>query len=371
MALRKQVITIQASEVDGALTDFPVLVTRVHLDDEIVDPSGGNAAQTDGGDLKFYSDSALTNRIACEVVQFEHDSSTGADDAAIQVWVLVPSVSASVDTDFWVTYNETASQPAANATYGSQAVWAGNYAAVYHMEQDPSGSAPQILDSTSNANHGTSAGSMTSGDLVAGQVGNGLDFDGSNDHISATFATPVGDRTYEVLFKPTNGLDSSTGATFQALTGAFIDSGNRDQFFYTRQGGGNNLEYSLAVGGGFSVPLSYSHDFPANVWASAAVTRSGNNWGMFVDGSSVDTGTDSTVSTSGSRTLYIGQEGSGSYFPGVVGEYRISSVARSADWLDACYSNQFTPGTFAVKGTPADAGGGGGPTVFPWYYYQA
>jgi hypothetical protein len=39
------------------------------------------------------------------------------------------------------------------------------------MAEDPSGTAPQVIDSTSNSNDGTSAGSMTSGDLVDGEIG--------------------------------------------------------------------------------------------------------------------------------------------------------------------------------------------------------
>src|SRR3972149_6042286 len=64
------------------------------------------------------------------------------------------------------------------------AVWSNGYAGVWHLREDPSGTAPQIKDSTSNANHGTSAGSMTSGDQVAGKVDGSLDFDGVDDLVS-------------------------------------------------------------------------------------------------------------------------------------------------------------------------------------------
>jgi hypothetical protein len=57
---------------------------------------------------------------------------------------------------------------------------------VWHLQQDPSGTAPQMLDSTSINNDGTSNGSMTSGDQVAGKAGGSLDLDGSGDFIEAT-----------------------------------------------------------------------------------------------------------------------------------------------------------------------------------------
>jgi hypothetical protein len=65
----------------------------------------------------------------------------------------------------------------------AQNVWDSNFAAVYHMAQDPSGGAGCILDSTSNTNHGTPNGSMVSGDLVDGILGKALDFDGIDDFI--------------------------------------------------------------------------------------------------------------------------------------------------------------------------------------------
>ena len=143
-----------------------MLVTRAHFPDGAVDPSGSSNAQSDGGDLKFYSDSSLTNRLPCEVVQFAYDSSTGAGDAAIEVWVKVPSVSSAVDTVIYVTYHETDSQPSASATYGSEAVWDADFVGVWQLDQDPTGT---VVDSTANGNDDF-FGSMTSGDLGDGEA---------------------------------------------------------------------------------------------------------------------------------------------------------------------------------------------------------
>ena len=60
-------------------------------------------------------------------------------------------------------------------------VWDNNYQGVWHLREDPSGSAPQIADSTSNNNDGTMNGGMTTTDQVAGQIDGSLDFDGSSD----------------------------------------------------------------------------------------------------------------------------------------------------------------------------------------------
>ena len=58
----------------------------------------------------------------------------------------------------------------------------------YHLTQDPSGSAPQMLDSTSNDYDLTSSGTMTTGDLVDAQIYKGIDFDGVDDSLRDTDA---------------------------------------------------------------------------------------------------------------------------------------------------------------------------------------
>ena len=54
-----------------------------------------------------------------------------------------------------------------------------DYIAVYHYNDDPSGS---LTDATGNG-QATTVGSMTSGDLVDGAIGKAWDFDGSDDRV--------------------------------------------------------------------------------------------------------------------------------------------------------------------------------------------
>lgn len=73
---------------------------------------------------------------------------------------------------------------AASDPYGANSIGNSYLKAFYGFDQDPSGSAPQLTDYSGNGNHGTSSGSMTSGDLVAGKTGSCLDFDGTDDEIT-------------------------------------------------------------------------------------------------------------------------------------------------------------------------------------------
>jgi len=66
----------------------------------------------------------------------------------------------------------------------SNHVWDDNFKAIYHMSQDPDGDAiDSIFDSTRNRNHGTPNGSMTSDDLIYGEIGKAIEFDGTDDDI--------------------------------------------------------------------------------------------------------------------------------------------------------------------------------------------
>ncbi len=114
------------------------------------------------------------------------------DDASEQawLWVKVPSISSTANTDLYLYYDS--SQPDNTAYVGdkgstaAQNVWNTNFKGVWHLDEDPSGTSPQMRDSTSNNHNGTSNGNMTSGDQVAGKIDGSLDFDGTDDYIQTT-----------------------------------------------------------------------------------------------------------------------------------------------------------------------------------------
>lgn len=62
----------------------------------------------------------------------------------------------------------------------AQQVWDGDYKAVYHMTQDPSGGTDCVIDSVGNA-PGTPQGSMVSGDLIDTAYGKAITTDGTDD----------------------------------------------------------------------------------------------------------------------------------------------------------------------------------------------
>jgi hypothetical protein len=153
---------VDGTKVGGVacLSNYPQLVTEANMPAALF-----SNADDGGGDLRASSDSAGATQIALEVVSFSTGGSTG------QLYVQVPSVCPTTGATFWIWSQKGAglSQPAANAAFGSQAVWDSNHKLASHME------ATNPTDSTSNANNGTGT-TVTS---VAGQIGNAVSTPGT------------------------------------------------------------------------------------------------------------------------------------------------------------------------------------------------
>lgn len=108
-----------------------------------------------------------------------------------QLWVKFPTISDTEDTIFYIYFDST--QPDNTTFIGdiksavAESVWGSDFTTVWHMDQDPTGGAPQILDSTANDLHGTTEG-MVIGDFVDGKIGKALNYDNSNNAINSNSA---------------------------------------------------------------------------------------------------------------------------------------------------------------------------------------
>lgn len=222
------------------------------------------------------------------------------------------------------------------------------------MEQDPSGPAPQLLDWVTNRYTGTTAGSMTSGELVSAQVGNGLSLDGINDGVSFTgvFNAAMSAMTAESWCYPT----SITGYltlfdTATRMLSLFVGSGT----FYGI--GGANTGYSM------------THPWTINAWQHAALRWNGSTGDVLRNGvveNSGLTGVNPTVDTTHPLTVGLNPSTGGTLYPGKVDEVRISNVARTDDWLAyAITDDSNNSSTFTLGSEESNPFGGGGNTVTP------
>ena len=359
----RQKLTIQNGQVPGTLTDFPVVITRTELHNDVVDPSGSNNAQANGGDVRFSSDSAGTTQLACEVVAFAHDTTTGAGDAVIEIWVDLASISSSVDTDFYIWYNTSGSdtQPAVTDTYGRNAVWA-NELAVFHLTESPNTDAGGYIDSTGNGYDGTGVSTVLS--RVAGPFGADVaQFDGSADYISIPDSMAQRNWT-AVSLRYWAKIDSLTAD--QRGFGIF-GSADADRFLGSwMDTGGSGDGWAGQIRDDVDVYSAGENNSDATTsWQRISQDWDGTNLDVRVDGAApttVATTAFSSVDLTGDTpTTTIAKLGSvASYLDGGMAFVALRTATMSDDYLDAEYNNQNSPSTFIVDGTPVAVGGATG-----------
>ena len=107
--------TLTIPTIVGTHTDFPVLIKETDLPVEMI--NGGPSSLADGGgELKAYTDSNKTTQLPIQVVEF----TTGVTPS-VQIWV---KRTISTGSTIYLEKDQVQIvQPAADSTYGSQAVW--------------------------------------------------------------------------------------------------------------------------------------------------------------------------------------------------------------------------------------------------------
>lgn len=327
-------MTIDSTQVGSDVTDFPVYVRLSDL------PAGFHTnVNTDGGDIRITTDDGVTE-VPREIVFYDD----GADEGEVHTLL---DVSSTVDTDFYIYYgNSGASDYAHSAPYGAENVWAA-YEAVYHMQEDPSGSAPQILDSTANDRHLTSGGSMTTGDSVQGKLaGKAVDFDNSNDILTGAGADMGSAHTLQLW------VYSRTFANYDLLIdsqGTLGSENNQYNLFFDSTAKPN--EY----GTGFATATSA---VSATTWTLLHASFTGGTLSYYQDGVADGTPTLTKPSTTTNYLAIGARTSGGSPSDAILDEIRIRSTALSSAWIAAEQVNQATPATFYSAGSQEDYGGG-------------
>ncbi len=343
---RRKKITIDNANVDSDLTNFPLLV-KITNDSDI-----GADIDSNGYNIRFTSSDGLT------LLKYERQSFSvnGSNQATGIFWVKVPTVSGSIDTDIYIYYKSASpsdGQDAAN-------VWDSNFVAVYHLEQDPSGSAPQILDSTANNLDGT-ANAMESGDLSPGQVGNGLLFDGSNseyvnfgnvsalnfertDAFSGSAIVNTSDTTplaQTIISKLDLTGPSYGGWGLQLFRRSTLDSTSLTLFLINDASGSSNLIEVNAGAAAITANATYHVAFTYDGSSSSGGVKLYIN-GVLQTNTVVSDTLSATIQTSESVSLGARDPGSpGQSFLGLIDETRISNTVRSASWIKFEHSNIF------------------------------
>lgn len=334
-------LTTNATEISADLTDFPIYVDLSDM------PAGfWTHAQSDCDDVRVTKsdDTEIPREVVfCDGANGElHFKASG-------------TLSSSADTTFYIYYgNGTATDYATSATYGAENVWDSNYVAVYHLQEDPSGSSPQMIDSTSNSYDGTSAGSMTSGDSVDGKLsGKSLDMDGSNDEINigTTPDWPINTSfTWQTWAKTTNTSTKTMlakGTNSFPYTGInmFLTSGLLTLSFVPTTGVSNQMyrRGSTAFNDGSWHLFHGTYDGSSTL---AGIT-------LYGDGSSLSTAASGDTwsgSLDATKRLKLGERDGGINWAGGLDEIRLSNSVLTSTWISTEYNNQNSPSTFYSVG---------------------
>jgi hypothetical protein len=358
---RQCALTVQGSNLPGNLSSFPALIgynvtsdSATNLPGEMLQTGNANAAQSTGADIRFSSDSAGASPLHCEIVSFVQNATLSS--ASAEIWVGIPSLTASTNQTIYVWYNNSsATAPAANdATFGSYGVWTGaNYVGVWHLGNAAGVNYTNSVDGTVGTNHSTTG--------TGGQIGEGMGLVAASsqyvdvgEHIINSGACTIEAWLYNTDF---------TNPTYQFVASNFApSSGGIEAYCYI-----NGITIQVFNSGNFS-GARVTGVLTNSAWNYVSASYGGGNattvgqYGATVNGVDKTSalGMEATgVTSMGTVTanMQLGERpAAGYYFNGKGDEYRISSVAQTANWCKTNYANQNSPSTFWSVGTPAATG---------------
>lgn len=291
----------------------------------------GTQAVLSGGDIRVYSDAALTTQLAREVVSCDTTVETGE--------LHLKHGTLATGNIVYITVDGTSTEPAADSTYGSQNAWNSNYEAVYHMNE----ASGNITDSTDHSDTGTANGNPTYG--VTGALGDAIDFDGTGDYFNGLkdYGTAIGtgDLTVQGFFKVANQNSRRT----------LISFGESDfSTYFTIRAGRDTDTNDIALISRASSPGQVtisSTGFQDNAYHLFHATRSGTTGTFYLDGTQQNQTTNAEWASSLGNDTTIGSFFSGTDdLDGTLDEIRILSTELSANWITTEYNNQNDPSAF-------------------------
>ena len=328
----RQKIRISADVADSDLANFPYMVKIADAANDLF-----MNAQLDGEDIVF-TDSESTVKLDHELEKYV--SLDGSEE--LVAWVKLPALSSSKTTDIYMYYGN---HPAVNQE-NAVAVWSNGYEAVYHLHDD-------FNDSLGNHN-GTNTGSSD----ATGQMADAQDFS-PVDYISiGTWSLNITNFTMQAWIKSDDGFAQDYPRVISKARG----TGNNDHVWmmslYPGSIGDNRLRFRLKTANQDSAttailygsnPNGYLPD--ADQWYLVAMTYDGSQMKIIRDGLDAGSTGDSGKIRNNDWPIQIGNNPyssstTSSSWDGKIDEVRISTVARSLDWMEAEYRSQGSPATY-------------------------
>ena len=324
-------ITFPGYTGSTTLTDFPALI---RLSPEL-NAFNYSKCMANGGDLRFADSDG--NLLSSEV-------DTWNENGESLVWVKVPTLDSSTAIKAYYGYKGDGNPPSVDP----KDVWSSGFVAVWHMND-------ATLPMMDSSNGETSLTENKSGAALLGQsglVGNAVEFDQLSDHTGCFQTTDQRYKTsgrtdftvefwsYQDSFEPTvlprnvyfmRETGSSTIWQAYGIKSTSYGSPGKTVVQVTR---GNGKTENPSTGDRY--PLRGEWTYQNFRLEDTTKFYQGLNRNPRVQ---ANTYADGITNDTANTTLYIGNtsKGSTSAFPGKIDEVRISSVARSDDWMNATY----------------------------------
>jgi cellulose synthase/poly-beta-1,6-N-acetylglucosamine synthase-like glycosyltransferase len=335
---RKRIV-IQGGQVSGSTTlnDFPVLINiPANSDSDLkYTGDGGHVGKIDGTDIFFTNDEGVKIDHQLE----KYDPATGE----LLAWVAEPELYAYANTTIYMYYGYASAADQQNAS----GVWDTGYEAVWHLKEDPTASAPQFADSTSNANDGTAQPLGLEPAQAAGQIDGSLQFDGTNDRL--------------VQVADNSSLQLGSDITVSGWVTTSSTDGQARLILAKWKSGQTPAAQNYWFGKLNDTSIAFYVDGSQNVTADLGLINDGS-WHyvvgvadvtsgllrLYVDGSQQNAAAYSGSSQTGGSVLDIGMSPDATLqdWDGQIDEVRVSGSARSADWIATEYANIHNPSSF-------------------------
>jgi lysophospholipase L1-like esterase len=327
-------ITIDHTKVQSSTqTNFPVLISGTYAYLKTT-ANGGDVENASGYDIVFYSDQALTTPLKFEI------ESWSATTGAINAWVKIPSLSHTVDTVIYMAYGDAS---VSSDQSDPENVWDSNFNNVWHFKNP---SSPDLTDSTAQSWDMTNNGlTGTTGKISGGVAANGStqyatlsskSLASSTVTISGWFKRNWASHAYIPILTWEYDSFTGIGLYIDVLSGSDWVSGD-----------------VLMVGDGYYVDndpraIASLGTLTNDTWHHISATVGSSVSRVYLDGDLLSMRISETapIQTITSQNINIFRDPFTARYDGTADEMRLSTTARSADWVKTEYNNQSSPSTF-------------------------
>lgn len=334
--------TSSGANIAGNVTKIPVLI---RLNQSNFDFS---SSTSDGKDIRFCKSDGTHL-----YYQIERWDTTSRD---AEIWVKVDTVYGNNSTQFINMFwgkTDAVSRSNGNMVFDTS----NGFRGVWHLNQNPGGTAPQLTDASFQFNHGTTHGGMSSEDLITGLIDKEIELDGDLNyiHTNTQFNNPT-------IFTLSSWFKTITNTGGKIIGFGELQTGfnnNHDRNLWLDSTG--RVQFGVISGGDIRI-IGTTTSFNDGQWHQASAQLSSAGMKLFVDGILVASNPSYTTPSSLTGYWRIGFDKLSNWpnapatqhLQGALDETVISHIARSEHWIKLNYENQKNSSNFITVNSNSD-----------------